>query len=216
MSNLDPDQLIEKYIQSVSTKEDHLLASINRYTHLHTVHPRMLSGQVQGKVLELISRMICPQYILETGTFTGYSAICLARGLKPGGKLVTIEMDEEMTEISTSFFSKSGLDHLIELIHGDALQVIPGLNQVFDLVFMDLEKEDYIRCYELIITKVRPGGFILADNTLWDGKVLDDPGTWDATTAAVHAFNLHVQHDPRVENVILPVRDGLSLIRKVE
>jgi caffeoyl-CoA O-methyltransferase len=216
MENFDPDNIIEKYIQSVSTEEDVLLAELNRYTHLKIAHPRMISGQVQGKVLEMLSRMLNPKKILEIGTFTGYSSICLARGLQPDGLLISIEINDELREKSNYFFKKAGLENQIEIINGDALNIIPSLNHEFDLAFIDGEKEQYIDYYELIISKIRVGGFILADNTLWGGKVLDEPYTWDSATKAIVNFNIHVQKDSRVENVLIPLRDGLTMIRKKE
>ena len=214
MKIFDSEYNLENYLRSVTTEEDPVLAELNRYTHLKAVHPQMLSGQVQGKMLEMFSRMISPMYVLEIGTFTGYSAICLARGLKPEGKLITIEINDEIKEIARGFFQKAGLQNKIELMTGDAVNIIPKLNYEFDLVFIDAEKEQYIDYYELAIAKVKPGGFLLADNTLWSGKILEDPESWDNTTKAIHNFNLHIQNDPRVENVLIPMRDGLSLIRK--
>jgi len=214
MRIFDPDNIIEDYIQSVSTGEDEILRELHRCTYLKAPYPQMISGHIQGKVLEMISRMISPGLILETGTFTGYSAICLARGLKPGGKLITIEINEELKEMSTDFFKKADLDKKIELINGDAREIIPSLNYQFDLAYIDAVKEQYVEFYELIIDKIHPGGFILADNTLWDGKLFNEPGERDGATSALHAFNLHVHKDPRVENVIIPIRDGLSILRK--
>ena len=214
MKIFDSEYNLENYLRSVTTEEDPILAELNRYTHLKAVHPQMLSGQVQGKMLEMFSRMISPMYILEIGTFTGYSAICLARGLKPEGKLITIEINDEIKEIARGFFQKAGLQNKIEIITGDAVNIIPQLNYEFDLVFIDAEKEQYIDYYELAIEKVKPGGFLLADNTLWSGKVLENPASWDNTTKEIHNFNLHIQKDPRVENVLIPMRDGLSLILK--
>lgn len=215
MRILDPDDYIEKYIQSVTTPEDDVLAELNRYTYLKVPYPQMISGQIQGKVLEMISRMISPESILEIGTFTGYSSICLARGLRPEGKLITIEINDELRETALEFFIRSGLDSKIVLLNGDAKDIIPGLNYQFDLVYIDAVKEHYIEYYELIIEKIHPGGFILADNTLWNEKILDEMDSFDGTTSSIHAFNVHVQNDPRVENVIIPVRDGLSLIRRI-
>ena len=216
MENFDQDSILEKYIQSVCSEEDPVLAELNRFTHLKIAHPQMISGQVQGKTLEMLSRMVNPGKILEIGTFTGYSAICLARGLKPGGKLISIEINEELRQKCLYFFEKAGLSDKIEIINGDALDVIPSLNHKFDIVFIDGEKEQYINYYEITMNKIREGGFIIADNTLWGGKVLDPPEKWDSATSAIISFNRHVQNDPRVENVLLPLRDGLSLIRKCE
>jgi caffeoyl-CoA O-methyltransferase len=215
MDKFDPDNIIEKYIHTVSTEEDDILSELNSYTHLKIAHPNMISGQVQGKLLELISKMLNPGKIIEIGTFTGYSAICLARGLQQGGCLISIEINDELRDKSIYFFKKAGLAEKIEILNGDALNIIPSLKDEFDLAFIDGEKEQYIDYYELIIGKIRTGGFILADNTLWGGKVLDEPHTWDSATAAIFNFNRHVQNDTRVENVLIPLRDGLTLIRKL-
>ena len=202
------------YILENSSPESEVLYDLNRHTHLNVVQPRMLSGHLQGKILEMISCMIRPEYILEIGTFTGYSAICLARGLKQNGKLITLEIDDELEHISLGYFNKAGLQNVIELIIGDALAIIPGINYKFDLVFIDGNKKDYIKYYNLIIEKVNSGGFILADNVLWDGKVTDPSEKDDPDTKAIIEFNKYVCNDKRVENVILPVRDGINIIKK--
>jgi len=215
MELLDFNKDIWDYIETHSTQEDPILAALNRFTHLKVVHPRMLSGQVQGKFLEFISRMIQPAYILEIGTYTGYSAICLARGLKPGGKLITIEINDELSSVSGKFFEEAGLSDKISLINGDALAIIPKMEPGFDLVFIDGEKEQYSAYFELIFPKLRTGGFILADNTLWDGKVAFEKEFNDTASVALRDFNKSVQDNPKVENLILPLRDGLSIIRKI-
>ncbi len=158
--------------------------------------------------------MVKPGNILEIGTYTGYSAICLAKGLKPGGKLITIEVNDELTSFSHSYFCKAGLDDRITQLTGSALDIIPGLDIMFDLVFIDGDKKEYSEYYRLIIDKVKPGGFILADNVLWSGKVVEKEDSKDVDTAALKKFNRFVQEDERVENTLLPVRDGLMLIRK--
>ena len=203
------------YIEANSTIEDPVLAALNRYTHLKVVHPRMLSGQVQGKFLEFISRMIQPAFILEIGTYTGYSAICLARGLRPGGKLITIEINDELASVSEKFFDEAGLTEKITLINGDAKDVVPGLSPDFDLVFIDAEKEQYSAYFDLVFPKLKIGGFILADNTLWDGKVVFEQEHNDPASVALRSFNKKIMEDPKVENLILPLRDGISLIRKI-
>jgi len=175
----------------------------------------MLSGPVQGRFLEMISRMIRPQRILEIGTFTGYSAICLAQGLAEGGVLHTIEAEAMYADLALEFFSKADLMEKIILHEGDALKIIPELDEIFDLVFIDAAKEHYCDYYDLVLDKVRKGGFILADNTLWDGKVLEEGGKGEPETRGIVAFNKLVQEDERVENVLLSLRDGVSVIRKI-
>lgn len=207
-----PDKIL-RYCDAHSSEEDPLLKELYRTTHLKTIHPQMLSGNVQGQFLAMISQMIQPDNILEIGTFTGYSAYCLCKGLKAGGKLTTIEVDEELEDLVNGFFSKAGIAEKTELLIGDALEVIPDLKETYDLVFIDANKEHYVRYYELIIEKVRSGGYILADNVLWGGKVAEDP-TQDESTRILHKFNEMVTNDSRVENVFLTIRDGLMLIKK--
>jgi predicted O-methyltransferase YrrM len=206
---------IEEYIESHTTPEPELLYELRRKTFLHTPYPRMLSGPVQGRFLEMISRMIRPARILEVGTFTGYSAICLAQGLAEGGRLHTIEAEGAYAEIAREYFDMAGLTEKIVLHESDALKVIPGLDEIFDLVFIDAAKEHYIDYFNLVFGKVRRGGFILADNTLWDGKVLEGERSGDVETRGIIAFNKLVQEDDRVENVLLSVRDGLMLVNKL-
>ena len=205
---------IEQYIEEHTTNENEVLYKLNRATHLKTFYPNMLSGHVQGKFLEMISYMIRPQFILEIGTFTGYSAICLAKGLAPGGKLITLESNEEMENFALEYIGMSEMDDRIELMMGDALEMIPGLNDQIDLVFIDADKEQYTDYYELVLPKVRDGGFILADNVIWGGKAVHDKNP-DKETKGIRRFNEHVKNDPRVEQVMLSVRDGLMLIRKL-
>ncbi|MBN1949868.1 MAG: class I SAM-dependent methyltransferase [Bacteroidales bacterium] len=205
---------LQHYIETHSSEEDELLYQLNRETHLKVVNPRMLSGRVQGKFLEFISRMVQPSFILEIGTFTGYSAICLARGLRPGGKMITIEVNDELSDYALRYFQKAGLEEQIELITGDALEIIPKLDRQFDLVFIDGDKKEYPAYYELIIDKLNPGGCLLADNVLWGGKVVEDASYNDPETAAIKKFNKLIKEDKRVENVIISIRDGISLIRK--
>jgi len=207
-------ELLDRYLEAHSSMEDPVLHELSRHTYLKEVHPRMLSGPVLGGFLRMFSQMLSPDRILEIGTYTGYSAINLARGLKPDGKLITIEINEELRATALSFFTKAGVDHQIELINGNALEVIPTLNDSFDLVFLDALKDDYPRYYELVLDKLVPGGYIIADNVLWSGKVLDDPIP-DETTRIIHCFNQMVRVDERVENLLLPVRDGLMLIKKL-
>ena len=208
-----PDELNE-YIQQHSSPEDPVLAELNRQTWLNAIQPRMLSGYLQGKILEMISLMVHPGYILEIGTFTGYSAICMAKGLKKNGKLITIEVNDEMEDIIKEYFNKSGFSNQIELIIGKALEIIPNLDHSFDLVFIDADKQEYIDYYKAVLPKLNQGGYILADNVLWDGKVIDPSQSEDPDTKSIMDFNEHIIHDPQVENIILPIRDGINLIRK--
>ena len=175
--------------------------------------PQMLSGQVQGKFLEFISRMINPEYILEIGTYTGYSAICLAKGLKSAGKLITLDINEELTPMVKKYITLEKLEDKIEVLTGNALQIIPTLTQQFDLVFIDADKNNYTNYFDLVIQKVRPGGWILADNVLWSGKIISQ--NKDKDTLAIDSYNKKIQQDPRVENVIISIRDGISIARKI-
>ena len=209
------NEKIEQYIREHSSSEDEVLSELYRQTYNKTVHPQMIAGQIQGKFLEMISRMIQPEYILEIGTFTGYSAICLARGLRPGGQAYTIDIDEEVKELAATFIQKAGMDGSIIMFTGDARDIIPCMDQKFDLVYIDAEKDEYIDYYNLVIRKVKSGGFILADNVLWSGKVIQQPGINDHFTKGIVAFNEMIRMDKRVEVVILPIRDGISLIRKL-
>lgn len=208
------NQELERYIESHTSNENYVLHSLSRETNLRTTLPRMLSGKVQGKFLEMISLMINPDKILEIGTFTGYSAICLARGLKPDGKLYTIESNEELEDRVIKYIGKSGYNDQIKLVIGDALKEIPGINEMFDLVFIDAKKEQYLDYYNLIKPKLKTGGFILTDNVLWDGKVIESKNP-DSETSAIQIFNDYVVEDIEVEQVMLPIRDGLLLIRKI-
>lgn len=209
------DQRIDKYAEAHTTAEDKLMEQLNRETHLKTYYPNMLSGKVQGKVLEMISRMIRPRRILEVGTFTGYSALALAKGLAEDGKLITLEVNEEMEGFIRQFIRQSAMADQIELLIGDAQELIASLDETFDLVFIDADKEQYADYYRLVLPKVRSGGFLIADNVLWGGKVLDDDAGVDKETQGIRAFNELVLSDDRVEQVMLTVRDGLMLIRKL-
>lgn len=209
------NRVIWDYIESHSTGEDEVLEALSRYTHLKVIHPRMLCGPVQGKFLEFISRMLRPERILEIGTYTGYSAICLARGLKENGLLTTIEINDELSAISSKFFAQAGLKKNIIALTGDAIQLVRDLEPGFDLVYLDGEKEQYSEYFSLVFPLVKKGGFILADNTLWDGKVTDPVNFRDPASQALRRFNEEIRHSPGVECIILPLRDGLSLIRKV-
>lgn len=205
---------IEKYIIDHTSDEDAVLAELNRRTHLDTVHPQMLAGKTHGRFLEMISRMIVPENILEIGTFTGYSAICLAKGLTENGHLYTIEINDELIPVSAGFFKKSGLANRITQLSGDARMIIPSLNVLFDLVYIDAVKSEYCEYYNLVIEKVRSGGWIITDNVLWGEKILEKPAFRDHSTRGILEFNELVHQDNRVENLILPIRDGVMLIRK--
>ncbi len=204
----------EKYIIRNCTPEDPLLAELNRQTWLKILNPKMLSGHYQGKLLEMISRMINPSQILEIGTYTGYSAICMGRGLKEGGQLHTIDVNDEIRDFAFDFVRKSGMQDRIIMHTGDALKIIPDLSGPFDLVFIDGEKSEYKDYYNLVFPKVRKGGFILADNVLWDEKVYRPEYDNDEYTVFIRDFNEMISRDERVDNLLLPVRDGLMIIRK--
>jgi caffeoyl-CoA O-methyltransferase len=188
------------------------LVELERETNLKTLAPQMISGAYQGKLLEFITYMIRPKQVLEIGTFTGYASLCIAEGLPEGGKLHTIEVDEELAFFIQKYKNKAGLANKIIHYTGDAAKIIPQINEKFDLIFMDAGKLDYSNHYELALSRTNPGGFILADNVLWDNKVFSEDK--DSTTIALRAFNDFVQNDPRVENFFLPLRDGLLIIRK--
>ena len=219
---------LEEYISEHSTPENEVLADITRETYVHVLNPHMLSGHVQGRVLSMISQMICPRRILELGTFTGYSALCLAEGLAEGGKLITIEHNDELEETIRRNISKSPLSEKIEFIIGDAKEVLQrrGLSgeaglcslseAVYDLVFIDADKREYCAYLDLVYPLVPVGGFILADNTLWDGHIIDPAYDKDKQTLGLRAFNDKLKEDDRFEQVILPLRDGLTIIRKIK
>ncbi|WMJ73236.1 O-methyltransferase [Cytophagaceae bacterium ABcell3] len=203
----------EKYIKEHSSGEPEVLQKLSRETYADVLMPNMLSGHVQGRFLSLISHMIQPERILEIGTFTGYSAICMAEGLKAGGKLITIDINEELEDLVRRYVKEANMENQIELVYGRAAEVIPNLDEVFDIVFIDADKAGYSLYFDLVIDKVRKGGFIIADNVLWKGKVLD-PEAKDKDTRALASFNDKVQNDQRVDNTIINIRDGLMIIRK--
>lgn len=204
---------LQQYAERHTSPETELLATINRDTHANVMMPRMLSGHLQGRVLAMISKMLRPKAVLEVGTFTGYSTICFAEGLAPGGKLITIDKNGELEERVRQNFQAAGLTDTIDYRIGDASDIIPSLDMSFDLVFIDADKENYSNYYDMLIDKLNLNGFILADNVLWSGKVLEENG--DKDTEAIKAFNRKVTDDPRVENVLLPIRDGIMMIRKL-
>jgi caffeoyl-CoA O-methyltransferase len=202
---------LQRYAEQHTTPENDLLKKINRDTHANVLRPRMLSGHLQGRVLAMISYMIKPKRILEIGTYTGYSALCLAEGLAEGGKLITIDINEELEEKVRGYFESS--KDKIEFRIGNAADIISTLTDTFDLVFIDADKISYGKYFDLVIDKVRTGGFILADNVLWSGKVLNKNP--DADTRVITDFNQKIHNDSRVENVLLPIRDGIMMIRKL-
>ncbi len=208
-------QRIEEYAAAHSTDEPDLLKRLNRETHARVLKPRMLSGHMQGSLLTFISRMLRPGRILEIGTYTGYSAICLAQGLTPGGLLHTIDHNAELEDFTAKYIREAGLEKVIVQHIGEALDLIPALDEVFDLVFIDADKENYCRYFDLVLPKMRKGGIILADNTLWSGKVLSLPEEMDEETRGIAEFNQYVHQHPHVRNMLLPFRDGLMLIEKL-
>jgi len=208
------DEKLDDYVCKHTSEEDDLLKELNRQTHLKILQPRMLSGHFQGRFLSMISKMIQPTSILEIGTYTGYSALCLAEGLKSDGKLLTIDKNPELEDFVRNFFEKSAYSENIEFVIADAMKYIPTIKQSFDLVFIDADKGNYLNYYQLVIDMIPSGGYILADNVLWSGKVIDEKSVNDKDTKAIMEFNLYVMNDIRVENVLLPIRDGLLLMRK--
>ncbi len=205
---------IEEYISGHSDTEPEYLAKINRLTHQTLINPRMLSGHLQGRVLSMFCKMIQPVRILELGTYVGYSALCMAESLPKNGVLHTVECDDELEDIILENFSKSEYGSKIVLHIGDALKLINELDEIFDLVFIDADKRDYTAYYEAIMPKLIQGGFIIADNTLWDGKVIRPVEHNDKHTIEIMRFNDFIAKDERVEEVMLPLRDGLTIIRK--
>lgn len=204
---------IDEYIELHIDREPTHLHDLYRRTHLTRLYARMCSGHVQGRILSMLSQMIAPSRILELGTFTGYSALCLAEGLRPGGELHTVEIDDEAEDELLELFASAPGGDRITLHIGDALDIVPRLAGEWDLVFIDANKRNYVEYYDLVFPSVHPGGYIIADNTLWDGKVTD-PDAHDPQTEGILAFNDMVASDDRVEKVILPVRDGMTIIRK--
>ena len=205
----------EEYITAHSDIEPEYLAKLNRATHLRMINPRMLSGHFQGRVLAMFCHMIQPKIVLEIGTFTGYSAISMAEGMPEDGVLHTIDYDDELESFLNDVFAKSDQGHKIKLHIGNALTEIAKMNDIFDLVFIDADKEEYQAYYEAVLPKVRPDGYLLVDNTLWDGKVLKPVDPKDRETIAIMKFNEFIAKDTRIEKVLLPIRDGLTLIRKI-
>lgn len=205
---------LNKYIEDHSGPVDPVLQELRRITFLKAPNPRMISGPVQGKFLEMISKIKQPENILEIGTFTGYGTICLARGLREKGQIISIDTNDELAEIALNSIIKAGLKDKVRLLHDDALNIIPELPGYFDLIFIDGAKDQYPEYFELVRNKVKSGGLIIVDNVLWEGKVLDHKLTRDTSTKAIHSLNDNVQNDDSFENVLLPIRDGLMIIRK--
>lgn len=206
---------IEAYAEEFTREEGAILAELNRETYAKIMTPRMLSGHLQGQVLRMLSMMIKPQNILEIGTYTGYSALCLADGLQQDGKLITIDVNEELQDIILKYFRKAGKLDIIDSLIGNAVEIIPNLDKKFDLVFIDADKENYSNYYDLVFDKVNAGGYIIADNVLWSGKVLQDDSTLDKDTIALKDYAKKVKADSRVEHVMMPIRDGLLVARKL-
>lgn len=205
---------IEDYIRAHSDEEGELLAALSRDAHVNLLRPRMISGHIQGRLLKMFCRMLRPRRVLEIGTYTGYATLCLAEGLDEGGRVHTLEINDEMEDFIRKYLSRSPHKEKISVHFGDAMELIPGLDEVFDLVFIDADKRLYSAYYDLVFPKVRSGGLILADNTLWDGKVVQEEPAHDKQTQGILAFNEKIKRDDRVEKVMLPLRDGLTMIWK--
>lgn len=207
---------LSNYIENHTSPESEVLSELNRETHLKVLIPRMLSGHLQGRVLSMFSKLLKPKNILEIGTYTGYSAICLAEGLDETGHIDTIDRNEELTTIVNKYWQKAGCAEKITLHIGNAVDVIPKLKKQYDIVFIDADKENYSRYYDLVFDKLKIGGIILADNVLWSGNVLKSTEDMQESTLEIVKFNTKVQEDNRVENVLMPIRDGLMAIRKIK
>jgi predicted O-methyltransferase YrrM len=203
---------INEYVEQYTQDEGEVLKALDRETHVKVLLPQMLSGHLQGQVLRMFSLMIQPENVLEIGTYTGYSGICLAAGLEEGGKLYTIDINEELEEMVRRYFEMAGLTNKIDFRIGDATRIIPELDVTFDIVYIDADKVNYSKYYDLVWDKIRPGGFIIADNVLWSGKVVEEK--MDEDTKALKEFTQKVHADERAENVLFPVRDGLLVVRK--
>jgi len=211
--NLNPE-LLERYTEAHTEPEPSYLQELVRRTNSEIPHPYMMSGHLQGRVLKMISQLLRPRRVLEIGTFTGYSALCFAEGLANDGKIITLDVNEDLKPVVDEFIEKSGFRGKIDNRIGKALDIIPQLDEVFDLVFIDADKTNYLNYYNLVFDKVRSGGYIIADNVLWSGKVLGDPSTADPATQSMMNYNRIVHEDPRVEELLLPIRDGLMIARK--
>jgi caffeoyl-CoA O-methyltransferase len=212
MDLLQPE--LSEYIDAHTSVEPDVLQKLNRETNAKVAMPRMLSGHLQGRMLSMLSHMIKPKQILEIGTYTGYSALCFAEGLQPGGTLHTIDINDELEDMVRQYIKMAGMDDCIKLYTGNAMKIIPTINDTFDLIFIDADKINYSNYYDLVFDKVRPGGFILADNVLWSGQVIEDRNKMDKDTKAIDDFNKKVHNDSRIEHVLFPVRDGVMVMRK--
>jgi caffeoyl-CoA O-methyltransferase len=206
---------IEAYSVAHTTSETEVLNDLNRQTNIQILQPRMLSGHLQGRVLSMLSHMIQPTHILEIGTYTGYSAICLAEGLKEDGKLVTIDINAELEDFALSYFEKANVLDKIDFRIGNAIDIIPTLKEKFDLVFIDADKTNYSNYFDLVIDKLPKGAYIITDNVLWSGKVVQEVEERDMETKAILEYNQKIHSDPRVENILFPIRDGLMIARKL-
>jgi caffeoyl-CoA O-methyltransferase len=215
MTQILISEALQRYAEQVTTPETPVLAALNRETNMKVPLPVMLSGQLQGALLQMLSHMIRPKRILEIGTYTGYSAICLAQGLADGGHLHTIDINEELEDMGRKYFREAWVDQKITQHIGNAAEIIPSLNEMFDLVFIDADKQNYSLYYDLVFDKVPVGGYILADNVLYNGEVILPDAKQSKNAQSIHAFNEKVSNDPRVENVLLPVRDGIMIVRKI-
>ena len=213
MNFLDPK--LDDYVVQHSENEPPVLAELNRKTWIEIMNPRMIAGHFQGRVLSMLSHMIKPKYILEIGTFTGYSAICWGEGLQKGGEIHTIDINEELEDLAADYVAKSGLKDQVHFHIGEALGIIPSLKHQWDIVFLDADKSNYLNYYNLVFDQVKPGGYIIADNVLWNGKVIKESTFNEIDTKAILEFNTFVQEDARVQNVLFPIRDGLMIIRKL-
>lgn len=214
MSHYTPSADLNVYAENMTSPEPHALAALNRETHLKAEMPQMLSGHLQGALLAMLSRMIRPRRILEIGTYTGYSAICLAQGLAEDGLLHTIDINEELADMQQRYWQQAGVAGKIKAHIGKAAEVIPAIDEIFDLVFIDADKQGYSAYYDLVIGRVRPGGFIFADNVLYDGEVLLPESGQSKNGKAIQAFNKKIKADGRVTQVLLPLRDGLFIMQK--
>ena len=213
MNNFINKDILE-YSEKYSQQEPEILQELNRETHLKILNPRMLSGFFQGRLLSIISKLIKPKKVLEIGTYTGYSAICISEGMNKNGIIHTIDKNEELNTIQKKYFKKSGLENNIIQYNGCALDIIPKIEEKFDLIFIDADKENYINYFNLVIDKLNNNGVILADNVLWSGKVINSEDH-DLTTNVLREFNRMVNNDNRIETILLPIRDGISIIRKI-
>lgn len=207
-------QKLDDYICAHSENEPEILYELNRETHINVLLPRMLSGHFQGRVLSMLSHMIQPKNVLEIGTYTGYSALCFAEGLSENGKITTIDKNEELEDLVKEYVEKAGYKDQIKCVIGDAMEIIPEIKEEFDLVFIDADKSNYVNYYNLVIDKVRKGGYIIVDNVLWSGKVLEESASEDKDTPAILELNKIIHEDERVQEVLLPIRDGLMIARK--